>query len=105
MPPRSRSLAVASALVLGAAATGCGDDAPAQYSDETRADVLAGCVSELDPAIVGDVCACTYRLIRIELPYERFRAVDRQLRLEPASTLPDDVLELLGRCVIEVGDL
>lgn len=105
MPLRSWSLAVASVLVLGPAVAACGGDTPAEYSDETRTDVLAGCASELDPAIVGDVCACTYRLMRIELAYERFRAVDRQLRLEPSSALPDDVLELLGRCVIEVGDL
>jgi hypothetical protein len=92
-------------VVLLAVLAGCGSEAPAEYSDETRANVLASCADDTDGALTGDVCACAYRSIRTRLPYERFAEIDQDLRARPGSPLPDDVLELVAGCIVEVGEL
>jgi hypothetical protein len=92
-------------LGLSAVSVACGEGPPAAYTDRIRADLLAACTAEDDPPIVGDICACTYRHLRVSLPFERFREIDEELRLDPFAPLPDDVLTVLAECVIEVGDL
>lgn len=91
--------------VLLAVTVACGEDEPTQYSGNTRTNLMVTCEAEGDLPMVGDVCACTYRSIRTRLPFARFRQVDQELRNDPEAPLPDDVLELLAECVVEVGDL
>lgn len=96
---------LAPVALVAALVSGCGEGPPAAYTDETRSNVLAPCHAETDPAMVGDVCACTYRSIRTGVPFDRFRQIDQQLREDPTAPLPDDLVELLADCVIEVADL
>jgi hypothetical protein len=83
----------------------CGSDAASDYSDETRANLLTACTDAEDEAIVGDVCTCAYRAMRTRLPYERFAEIDRRLRDDPAAPLPEEVLDAVARCIVEVGEL
>ena len=93
------------AVLLAVALTSCGSEGPGDYSDETRSNVLAACVGDTDRPIVGDVCTCAYRAIRTTLPYERFDEIDRHLRERSDAPLPDEVLELIADCIVEVGEL
>jgi predicted small lipoprotein YifL len=97
--------AVASIAVVAWALAACGVDEPAEFTDNTRTNVLAACVDDEDPAMVGDICACAYRTMRTRLSFERFEEVDRQLRTDLIQPLPRDVVAILAECVIEVGDL
>ena len=91
--------------VLLVALAGCGSDAPSDYSDETRANLLAACSDETDRPIVGDVCTCTYRSIRTRVPYDRLEEIDQRLRGDAGAPLPDEVVDALADCIIEVGAL
>jgi hypothetical protein len=92
-------------VLVGLLAVGCGRPAPQDYTDQTRAELMAACQAEHDPPLVGDICACVYRSLQVEVAYERFQEIDRELRLEPHAPLPDDVVDLLAECIIEVGNL
>ena len=100
-----RRLVLLAAVVPVSWVVACGSDTPAVYSDETRANVLAGCRAETDRPLVVDLCACTYRSVRSAISYERFQEIDQQLRESPDAPLPDDVVALLAGCIIDVANL
>ena len=80
----------------------CGDEGPDDYDDATREAFMEGCVEDdADPDLV-DVCECTYETAVEELPFERFRAVERRLQ-EGQTEMPDDVSEIILGCIREVS--
>jgi hypothetical protein len=93
-------LSAAAAAALAAAlalAGGCGDGGGHEgYSPEQRASFVAACT----PGASAAVCGCFYDRLEATVSYERFLAVDRQIRRDPTD-IPDDVAELAIGCAAE----
>jgi hypothetical protein len=91
---RQLSAAIAAGLVLASA---CGDGGRHKgYSREQRASFVAAC----SPGASAAVCGCFYDRLEATVSYQRFLAVDRQIRRDPAA-IPDDVAELAIACAAE----
>jgi hypothetical protein len=84
--------------VLVALLVGCGGGGGGEYDGDFEAGFLEAC-----NAAVGDgkgaVCQCTYDQLRDTVPFERAERLDRRLRDDPESVLPDDVADLIAGCV------
>jgi hypothetical protein len=90
------SAAVAAGLVLASAA-GCGDGGEHEgYGPDQRASFVAACA----PGASTAVCGCFYDRLADTVSYERFLAIDRQIRRDPAA-IPDDVADLAIACAAE----
>jgi hypothetical protein len=90
------SAAVAAGLVL-AVAGGCGGGGRhGGYGPEQRASFVAACT----PGASAAVCGCFYDRLADTVSYERFLAIDREIRRDP-SAIPDDVAELAIACAAE----
>ena len=80
----------------------CGDEGPDDYDDATREAFMEGCVEDDTDLDLVEVCECTYETAVEELPFERFRAVERRLQ-EGQSDIPDDVSFIILDCIREVS--
>jgi hypothetical protein len=100
MALRSRSR-LAGLVVGGTAAlavlAGCGGESEEGYGGEFRDGFLDTC----EVATGGNtaVCECTYQRLEQSVPFDRAERLDRRLRDDPESALPDDVAELIAGCV------
>lgn len=76
----------------------CGGGGGDEYDGDFEAGFLESC-----NAAVGEgqeaVCQCTYDRLRESVPFERAERLDRRLREDPESALPDDVAQLISTCV------
>jgi hypothetical protein len=75
-------------------AGGCQDDEG--YGEATERAFLRACVQDGD-ATVREVCECSYRAITREIPFSRYRAIDRRVRDDPGD-LPDEVVDIVAEC-------
>ena len=95
-----------SLLAIGALLVGCGTETPIEYGVENRESFLAACVAEsVDGIFQQRVCQCVYDEAEAVMPFDRFAEIEDQLREDGTAPLPDDLLDLIARCVIEEGDL
>jgi len=82
-------------LVLLAA---CGGGGGSEYGGDFETGFVGSC-----EAAVGDgqeaVCQCAYDRLEQTVPFERAERLDRRLRDDPESPLPDDVAALIAGCV------
>jgi len=91
---------------MGALLAGCGTETPTEYGAENRESFLAACVDEsVDGLFQQRICQCVYDEAEASVPFERFVEIEDQLRDDETAPLPDDLLDLVARCVIEEGDL
>jgi hypothetical protein len=83
---------------LVALLAGCGGGGGGEYDGDFETGFLDAC-----NAAVGEgkeeVCQCTYDRLRDTVPFERAERLDRRLREDPESVLPDDVADLIAGCV------
>ena len=80
----------------------CGDDGRDDYDDATREAFMEACIEDdTDPDLI-DVCECTYETVVEELPFERYRTIERRLA-EGQSDLPDDYSQIVVDCIREVS--
>ncbi|MGY6501330.1 MAG: hypothetical protein ACXIVQ_10625 [Acidimicrobiales bacterium] len=100
MLSRLRPLLLVLAVVL--VAVGCGDESDDGYSAETRAAFMEGCVEDSDDPDLVAVCECTYETAESELPFERFRAAERDL-VRGATEVPGEVTDLVIDCIRTVS--
>jgi hypothetical protein len=90
---------VAVALV---ALSACGDDGPDDYDESIREAFMAGCVEDAaDPDLI-EVCECTYDASEEQLPFERFRSVERTLQ-QGSGDVPEDVAGIIVDCIRDVS--
>ncbi len=95
-------VAVAGSLLLAA----CGVDEPTDFTADNRSGFMAACTRSLDDTqLVTDVCRCVFAATSDELSFVEFSSIDRQLQENPEQELPEEVLDVIAECVIEVGEL
>jgi hypothetical protein len=80
----------------------CSDEGPDGYDDATRDAFMEGCIEDDASEDLIDVCECTYETAVEELPFERFRTVERRLQ-EGQTEIPDDVSEIILGCIRQVS--
>jgi hypothetical protein len=85
--------------LLGAlvALTSCGGDGPSGYSRDHRATFVDDCTTGSANAAT---CGCFYDRLAAEVPFDRFEAVDEQLR-GPAADVPPDLAAMVATCAAE----
>jgi hypothetical protein len=96
IPTRLASL-VLGPLAVVALAAGCGGEGGSGYDGDFEAGFLRTC----EAATGNDeaLCQCTYDRLESSVPFERAERLDRRLRDDPESALPDDVADLIAGCV------
>lgn len=91
-------------VVFGLSA--CGTETPTEYSAENQEAFMAACVDgPVDGIYQQRVCLCVYEEAEATIGFERFLEIEGQLADVEDSELPEELLELVARCVIEEGDL
>lgn len=98
-------LRFSSALLAGCALLGaaCGStEPPVAYSAQLRADFLTACTDTLaDPEVVTEVCKCVFAQAQSELSISVFASYEATLKNDPFASLPQPIVEILARCVLE----
>jgi hypothetical protein len=101
VPRRAVAVAIAVLLVVAGAA-GCSSGKPS-YGSGTRAMFLQSC----DPDKAGGdrdaVCRCAYDEITQHYSYDSFSSVDDAMKADPGRKLPDDIMQIIATCAINVG--
>jgi hypothetical protein len=79
----------------------CGDDDgdAERYGPELRARFVEDCTALGDDE---DVCGCFYDRLAAEVPFDRFRELDRSIRAGDTD-VPPDVVELAAACDADPG--
>lgn len=91
---------------LGLVVAGCGTDTPSDYGAENREAFMAACVDgDTDGIFQQRVCQCVYDEAEATIPFERFVEIEDALTDDEEAALPDDLVDVVARCVIEEGDL
>jgi hypothetical protein len=94
---RLRAAVAAGFVLASAVAAGCAAGGGHEgYSPGQRASFVAACT----PGASAAVCGCFYDRLEATVSYERFLAVDRQIRRDP-NAIPDDVAALAIACAAE----
>lgn len=102
---------VVSALVLtvllAVGVAGCGEEPVVEDFTAANQDAfLTACARPIDdPRLLSDVCRCVFDRAEDELGYERFNAIDAELRADPTAELPEDVVDILTDCFIDESGL
>ena len=97
MMHRSRRIHWVGGIVIafGLITASC-SSAPAGYGPDAEAAFVAGCAPDhAEPA--RSLCTCAYRRLRDQLPFEQYRAIDRQLQ-QGNGTVPDEVKQAVDAC-------
>jgi len=93
------SLIAALGLVAGACSAGDDDEEAATgYGAALRTDFVAECRAA---GTAEDVCGCLYDRLEAEVPYERFRRLDEQLRSGEVDEAPTDVEAIVVGCAAD----
>jgi len=86
--------AVTAALAVAPACGGGGHgDDKSGYTAERRHAFVQACATGAS----ADVCRCYWDRLAATVPYDRFVALDRQIRKDP-SAVPDDIAALAASC-------
>lgn len=94
------------AAVASLLASGCAEDEPHEFTDDTRSGFLAACTDPLDDSLLtSSICQCVFDQTQTQLSFERFEQIDELLVLDPETELPDELVDIIATCVIEVADL
>ncbi len=92
--------------ILAAGLAACGTETPTEYSAENQEAFMAACVDgSVDGVYQQRVCRCVYDEAQETIPFERFLEINDALVDVETAVLPDDLLDVIARCVIEEGDL
>ena len=99
-------LGVASFCLLVVFTAACGSEEPSVYGDDHRDAFLAACTdTDTDDLYQQRICRCAYDEAVASIPFERFEEINDELADADEPVLPEDVLDVLARCIIEEGDL
>ncbi len=98
---------VAGSLLVGLLGlVGCSEEEPEDFTADTRSAFLAACTEPLaDSRLISAICGCVFEESQGALSFDRFEAIDADLVLDPEADLPDEVAEIVARCVIEETEL
>lgn len=93
-------------LIVAALASGCGGEERTAFDDDNQAAFLAACTDQsADELVQQRVCLCVIEEAQRSISFARFEEINTLLATDPAAPLPDDIVELLARCVVEEADL
>mgnify|MGYP007025639228 CR=1 FL=1 len=93
---------LAALAILG----GCGQDAPEDYSQQTRDNFLIACTAPLeDSRLDVQICQCVFDKAQVRMPYERFASFDQSLIDNPEAVVPAELVDLIAECVVEEAEL
>jgi hypothetical protein len=90
----------AAVIAASAPAAACGGhgDSGSGYTSERRDAFVQACANGAG----ADVCRCYWDRLAATVPYDRFVALDRQIRKDPAA-VPDDIAALAAACGVTAG--
>jgi len=100
VPRRAVAVAIA-ALLLVAGVAGCSSGKPG-YGSATQGMWLRGCDPTNEGGTRDAVCRCAYDEITKQYPYESYASVDAAMKADPDKKLPDDIMQIIATCAINV---
>lgn len=105
-PASTRGLLTVLGLVV-VLVVGCGSDvANTGYSEENRDAFLAACrQSGTDPALVADLCECTWERIQETYRLDELASLEASLELDSLAPLPEPVALAMAECFVAEADL
>jgi hypothetical protein len=83
------------AALVGAACSG----APSGYGKQSEAVFMRSCV-QTNGQTAERLCRCSYDQIVKQIPYDRWKEIDRELRDHP-DTVPSDLERIVVACAAE----
>ncbi len=106
MIPRRLRSGVAATISLALVLAACGEDAPTDYTLETRENFLAACTESLtDSRLVTELCECTFAAAQEKLTFDRFTDLEARMKNNLDSNLGAAMNSALAECILQEADL
>lgn len=92
--------------MLAIVAAGCAEEEPTDFTADNRSGFMAACSVPVDDSLlISDICQCAFDKTQAEIPFDRFTAIDEELKATPGRLLSTEITEIIADCIIEEADL
>jgi len=89
-------------LVLAA----CSEPVQTEFTADNESGFMQACTEPIEDApLVSSICQCVFEQIDAQLDFTEFSATDEELMASPDLALPQEITDMIARCVIDEAEL